>query len=1042
MTRNTTRRASLSGAARLLGLLALATAAGTARADERAIEFNRDIRPILSEHCYACHGPDARKREAGLRLDVEDAAQAEPPSGNRAVVPGRPDDSELVFRVETDDPESMMPPPKTGKPLRSEQVALLRKWVEAGAPWEPHWSLAPIRRPAVPAVEGFGKVENPVDGFVLSALAAKGVAPSPEADRVALIRRLSFDLTGLPPTPAEVERFVGDDDPMAYERLVDRLLASPRFGERMAIFWLDLVRYADSVGYHGDQPVSVSPFRDYVIKAFNENKPFDRFTLEQLAGDLLPQPTQEQRIAAGYNRLGMMSAEGGVQPKEYLAKYAAERVRNIGGAWLGATLGCCECHDHKYDPFATRDFYRMEAFFADIRERGLYDSANFGPFMPVLSPEQEAELARLDGQIAAARKALGRSTPELEAAQAEWERRVNPPIEWTTLAPLDVRSANGATLTVLEDGSVLASGDSPEKDTYTIVARAPSRGITAIRLEAMPDPSLPKQGPGRAENGNFVVSELKLGLRRAAGADPQPIVLGNASATFEQTEAAESLPDKALKAASAIDGKVDSKLGWAVAGDTGHANSAVFETKDDLVVDPEAVLTIELVQDHQALRHTLGRFRVQATTAPRPVAAPGAGLPRAIRDVLDVSPADRDPSQKDAVAAYHRTVTPLLASERERLAALEKERSDLVAGATMMIATETVEPRPIRVLPRGNWMDDSGELVEPGVPAVLPQPEASGRRLDRADLARWLVSPENPLTPRTLANRLWKLYFGAGLSTKLDDLGAQGDWPSHPELLDYLAGRLVDTGWDVKGLIRLIVTSRTYKQSSSPRPDLKEKDPNNRWLARQGRFRLDAEMVRDAALASGGLLVEHLGGPSVFPYQPPGYWSFLNFPKREWQNDRGTAPYRRGLYVHWQRQYLYPSFLAFDAPSREECTAERVRSSTPLQALVLLNDPAYVEAARALGSRAIREGGPDLDARLDWAFRQVVSRPIRPNQRRILAALHAEHLAAYRKDPDAAKALLAVGQGPAPADLDPAELAAWTDVARVLLNLHAAITRD
>jgi hypothetical protein len=1026
------------------GLLALlaALAARGAHADGPAIEFNRDVRPILSEHCFACHGPDARKREAGLRLDAEGSATGELPSGNRAVVPGDPDASELVFRVEADDETLTMPPPKFGKPLTPEQAATLRRWVEQGAAWEPHWSLAPIRRPTPPAVDG-REAANPIDAFVLDALRRHALEPAPGADRVTLIRRVSRDLTGLPPTPAEVEAFLSDASPDAYERLVDRLLASPRFGERMAVFWLDLVRYADSVGYHGDQPVSVSPFRDYVIDAFNSNKPFDAFTVEQIAGDLLPDPTLEQRVAAGYNRLGMMSAEGGVQPREYLAKYAAERVRNVGGAWLGATLGCCECHDHKYDPFATRDFYRMEAFFADIKERGLYDGSDFGPFLPVPTPSQAALLADLDAKIAEVRGILGRPTPELAAAQAEWEKTAIPPVEWTPLAPFEVKSANGTTLTVLEDGSVLASGESPKTDTYTVVTKAPLDGVSAIRVEALPDPSLPSRGPGRAGNGNFVLSELKLSLQRAEGTTPQPIVLENASASFEQAQFGESLPTKAYAAALAIDGTADGPGGWAVLGDAGRENSAVFEAAIDLDAGPDARLTFDLVQNHEpSAQHTLGRFRLYVTREPRPLKAPGAGLPRDVRDILAVAEPDRDDAQREALAAYYRSISPLLAPERERLAGLEKSRAGAFAGVTTTVATERVEPRPIRVLARGNWMDDSGELVEPGVPAVLPQPEAAGRRLDRLDLARWLVSPENPLTARTLANRLWKLEFGAGLSTKLDDLGSQGDWPSHPELLDYLAGRLIDSGWDMKALLRLIVTSEAYKRSSTPTPDHLAKDPTNRWLARQGRFRMEAELVRDAALAASGLLVERLGGPSVKPYQPPGYWSFLNFPAREWENDTGTRLYRRGLYIHWQRQYLYPSLLAFDAPSREECTAERGRSNTPLQALVLLNDPAYVEAARALAARALREGGPDPEGRLDFLYRAALSRPTRPEERAILADLLARHLDAYRSDPDAAAALLKVGARPVPADRDAAELAAWTDVARAVLNLHAAITRD
>ena len=818
---------------RCVGLAALAASGlgllGSAAAGAD-IEFNRDVRPILSEHCLTCHGPDARNRKAGLRLDDETSIHSELASGSRAVVPGQPDDSELVARVEADEPELIMPPPgKNARPLSPAQIRTLRAWVTAGAAWAPHWSLAPLKRPPVPAWTDRAFFRNPIDAFILSKLTEQGLTPAVEADRVTLLRRLSFDLAGLPPTPDEVERFVADTAPDAYERAVDRLLASPHFGERMAMFWLDLVRYADSVGYHGDQPVSVWPFRDYVIRAFNANMPFDRFTVEQLAGDLLPEPTVAQRVAAGYNRLGMMSAEGGVQPREYLAKYAAERVRNLGGAWLGVTLGCCECHDHKYDPFTTRDFYHLEAFFADIQEKGLYDGSNFGPFLSLPTPTQAAALARLDERIAAAKSDLGRAEASVRAAWADWESRVAPTGAWATLAP-------------------------------------PVREAVTVALHTRP--------------------------------------------------------------------------------------------------------------------------------------------------------------------------------ERDRIVALEAERTTLNSQVATMVETRRVEPRPIRVLRRGNWMDDSGEFVTPAVPAVLPQPPSHDGRLNRLDLARWLVARENPLVARSLVNRLWKMDFGVGLSKKLDDLGSQGDWPSHPELLDFLASGLIDSGWDLKATVRLIVTSGTYRRTSVPTPAQREKDPLNRWLSHQGRFRLDAELVRDTALAVSGLLVDELGGPSVKPYQPPGYWSFLNFPRREWQNDAGSKLYRRGLYTHWQRQYLYPSLLAFDAPSREECTAERGRSNTPLQSLVLLNDPVHVEAARAFAEHILQQGGPTAPDRLDWAFRRALSRPARSEERAVLETLAAKHLDEYRHDPDAATALLAIGDHKPPADLDPAELAAWTSVARTILNLHATITRN
>ncbi|MFO0808587.1 MAG: PSD1 and planctomycete cytochrome C domain-containing protein [Gemmataceae bacterium] len=788
-------------------------------ADDRAPEFNRDIRPLFAENCFACHGPDARQRKAGLRLDVESNAKSARKSGAVAVVPGSAAKSELIARLRATD-DGRMPPAESGKSLTPKQIELLERWVAAGAPWADHWSLTPITRPTPPAAADAAFVKGPIDPFVLDKLAERGLTHAAEADRVTLIRRLSFDLTGLPPTPAEVEAFLNDGSDGAYERVVDRLLASPHYGERMAAFWLDLARYADSVGYHGDQPISVSPFRDYVIRAFNDNKPFDRFTVEQLAGDLLPNATLEQKVASGYNRLGMMSAEGGVQPKEYLAKYIAERVRAVSGAWLGVTLGCAECHDHKFDPFTTRDFYRLEAFFADIKEQGLYSGGtDWGPSVPVPTSAQQHELDAAEARVVAVTKRYESPTPEVAAAQFSWAVALMP------LSP-PVRAA-------------------------------------AWRLE---------------------------------------------------------------------------------------------------------------------------------------------------------------PRRRD-------------------LAAAEKAKADLLKSVTTTPVTLAVLPRTVRVLKRGNWMDDTGEVMDPGVPGVLPQPAAKAGRLTRLDLAGWVTAGDNPLTARVLANRLWKLYFGAGLSRKLDDLGAQGDWPTHPELLDFLAGRLIDSGWDVKALVRLVVTSGTYRQSSQATPEVREKDPFNRWLARQGRFRLDAETVRDNALAVSGLLAGTVGGPSVKPYQPPGYWSFLNFPAREWQNGRGDDLYRRGVYTHWQRQYLHPALLAFDGPSREECTAERVRSNTPLQSLVLLNAPEFVEAARVFAEAVVRQPR-STDERLDWAFRRALSRPIRPAERDLLADLLDKHRAEYRADPKAAGELLKVGSRPAAGDVDPAELAAWTSVTRAILNLHASVTRD
>ncbi len=658
-----------------------------------------------------------------------------------------------------------------------------------------------------------------------------------------LLRRLNFDLIGLPPTPEEVQAFVNDKSANAYEKVVDRVLGSPHFGERMAVYWLDLVRYADTGGYHSDNHRDIALYRDWVIAAFNRNKHFDQFTIEQLAGDLLPNPTAEQKIASGYNRLLQTTEEGGAQAKEYTAKYAADRVRNASSVWLATTLGCCECHNHKFDPFTMKDFYSLGAFFADVKERAVGRQEQI--VMP--TPEQQAQLDRLDQEIAPLRAAFLKRTLAVEVGQSAWEER--------------------------------------------------ARG--------------------------------------------------------------------------------------------------------------------------------------------KPV-----GLPADVAAALKVEPEKRNAKQTEALAAYYRGIAPELAAVREPLARLEAQKKQLTDALPKTLISVSVSPRVMRILPRGNWLDDSGQVVAPAVPAALPSLDGTSRRANRLDLARWFVSRDNPLTARVFVNRLWKLTFGQGIVKSLEDFGTQGTFPTHPALLDWLAVEFMDSGWDIKHTLKLMVMSSTYRQSSHAGRELRQRDPGNQWLARQGRFRLDAEMVRDNALAISGLLSTKVGGPSVKPYQPEGYWKHLNFPKRTYQPDHGTDQYRRGLYTYWQRTFLHPSLKAFDAPTREECTVERPRSSTPLQALVLLNDPTYVEAARVFAERILREGGATMPGRLNWAYRRAVSRNVKPEEVRLLSELLARHRAEFAADSQAARKLVSTGERSVPTDLDVAELAAWTSVARVILNLHETITRN
>ncbi len=819
----------------------------------RTIDFNRDIRPILADNCYQCHGPDKNQRKAQLRLDTKEGLFTSR-AGVYPVQPGKPEASEIYRRITSSDKNERMPAPRSGKTLSARQIALIKQWMQQGAPWKGHWAYIRPVRPDVPAGGRGLFAKNPIDAFVFARLAEAGLQPSPEADRVTLIRRLSFDLRGLPPPPAEVDAFVRDTRPDAYEALVDRVLGSPQYGERMALFWLDLVRYADSIGYHSDNPMHVWPYRDYVIRAFNENKPFDQFTVEQLAGDLLPHATNEQKVASAYNRLLMTTEEGGAQAKEYEAKYAADRVRNVSTVWLGATMGCCQCHDHKFDPYSTKDFYRMAAYFADVQEAAV-GRREAGLLLP--SNKQAAELKQLDEQLTSVRQKLEGLTPALEAAQGEWAK------------------------------------------------------------------------------------QQKIALLSAA-----------------------------------LSGRKPSKL-----------------------------------------------------------------LPDKIRAIVVVPAEKRSAKQKQELAAYYLTVSPVAEPIRVEIANLEARKGSLVNIIPACLVSVSGPARTVRVLPRGNWMDESGEVVHPGLPGFLldGMPRTGESRLD---LARWIVARDNPLAARTFVNRLWKLYFGEGLCKTLDDLGAQGEWPTHPELLDWLAVEFMDSGWDIKHLVRLMILSASYRQTSEASRILKERDPFNRLVGRQARFRIDAEMVRDNALAISGLLCREVGGSSVKPYQPAGYWEALNFPPRQWHNDSGTKLYRRGLYTHWQRTFLHPSLLAFDAPTREECTVERARSNIPQQALVLLNDPTYVEAARVFAERILREGGSTLDQRLAWAYRCALSRLPKDKERKILTDLFAKHCEEYRANRTSAQALLSTGEHQVAKDLDIVDLAAWTSVARVILNLHETITRN
>ena len=1035
---------------RVLPLVAPLLVAGLLGAAESAdtVRFNRDIRPIMSDTCFHCHGFDPKSRKGGLRLDLRDDALKAGKSGAIAIVPGKPEESEVIKRLFTKDEEDVMPSKESHKTLTAAQKDLFRRWVAQGAVYEPHWAYKPLEAPTVPALPAGGK--NPIDAFIGAKLAEKKLSPSAEATKERLLRRVSLDLTGLPPTPAETAAFLSDNSADAYEKQVDRLLASPRFGERMAVWWLDVARFADTVGYHGDQNQRIYPYRDYVIDAFNTNKPFDVFTREQLAGDLLPNPTEEQLVASGYNRLNMMTREGGAQVKEYLAKYGAERVRSVSNAWLGSTFGCAECHDHKFDPIKSADFYTLQAFFADVKQWGVYADYNYTPepelkgvgndhpFYPEVraknayrtkkDAEFRAELAALYAKTFAEQrdtadfsawqkditaflsehpngllspagafflKAAPPATPAKMAAKAPAKNTDAKVAAKKPAAPAPVAFAAGATIKMPKG---VAKGED-----FSITLDTGATPIASVRID-IPKGSIPA--------GSAASITARFGLIDAKGKE-RPVAFHLADATHREARYSGGVEF------------TDINTGWSLKMPDADVHAvwlldtpAIAKTGEKFVIHFESNAALTLKASLSPLSHD----DPLKATAPETLAAA------------------KDPQPSPASSAAY------LASRGTDRATLEKTRNLTAAirrqtdGYAWSMVTQAAKPLTVRVLPRGNFLDETGPVVLPTTPSFLPGMRTSTetKRLTRLDLADWITSKDNPITARTVMNRLWQIFHGTGLSAGLDDLGSQGELPSHPELLEWLALEFRDHGWDVKKMVRLMATSRTYRQSSSLRPDLKELDPNNRLLASQNPRRLDAEFVRDNALFVAGLLnVADIGGPSVKPYQPEGYYEPMQFPSRTYVASKDSDQWRRGLYMHWQRMYLHPMLINFDAPSRDECTALRSYSNTPQQALTLLNDPTFVEAARAMAARLVALPSAD---RLGQGFRLAMGRDIKPAERPSLEKLIGEQTAYYKKNPAEAAKLIKVGFSQSVA-ADPAELAAWTQACRVLLNSHEAITR-
>ena len=1032
-----------------------------------AVDFARDIQPILENHCYGCHGPD--KHKSGLRLDRKTDALAGGDSGV-AIVPRDSAKSPLYAHISGGEPDALMPPESENKPLSPQQIALIKAWIDEGAVWpeeadvaaarrSSHWAFQPIVRPAVPLVGGTGSpsrpgpkgiatagtqagsesqphlIINPIDAFVRAKLAERGIAPSPEADRGTLLRRLSFDLLGLPPTPEQVRAFVSDPRPDAYERLVDELLASPHFGERWGRHWLDLARYADSDGYEKDSPRPYAYlYRDWVIDAINRDLPFDQFTIEQLAGDLLPNATPAQKIATGFHRQTLINREGGVDQEEFRNKAAVDRVDTTGAVWLGLTVGCAECHSHKYDPLTQREFYQLFAFFNNADDTDLP-----APTAAELEKYHAAKTA-YDAQRTPLQLAYDAYVRDsLPAKLADWESSgmLDLPV-WNVLEPQTATGTEGATIAIQKDASITATGMSPLTETYTVVvapaslpASAAEAGrmpalphITGFRLEVLPEAKSKAGGPGRSGNGNFVLTEFVVRVQPANGGEPRTVMLKNAAADFSQKEWA---------VAGAIDG--NAKTGWAIVPQSKQRHVAVFECAEPLVLAPGDNLVFTLDQQF-GNQHTIGRFRLSTTGSTAPL------KPTLAADLVAVAwhtpAAQRTAKHKAALAAYYRDDVDVEARKlRKPIQDLAKKEPKYPETKAAILAERT-RPRETHVHIRGDFLRP-GPRVEPATPAALHAFKARVEKPDRLDLARWLVADANPLTRRVTVNHLWKNLFGRGLVATVNNFGTQGEKPSHPELLDWLATEFSQLGWSRKALIKLIVTSQTYRQSSAYRADLIDIDPTNTLLARQNRLRLEAEVIRDAHLAAGGLLTRKIGGPSVRPPLPADIAALGYANSVKWQESEGEDRYRRGMYIFFQRTVPYPMLMTFDAPNANTTCTRRDRSNTPLQALTLWNDPVFFECARALGGKLMSE--PTLDARLERAFEVCLGRAPTAEEQTRLQQFHDDQLRLTREQPKSATAILALESDAAP-PVDPAEQATMVAVVRTIMNLDEFITRE
>jgi hypothetical protein len=925
--------------------------------------------------------------------------------------------------------------PYGGPPLTPEQISTIRQWIDAGAPGPDdntpiasstapkHWAYVKPSAPDLPAVKNAAWVRNPIDNFILAKLEKEGLQPAPEASKSALLRRVYLDITGLPPTPQDLRNFLNDNSPDAYERVVDRLFASPHYGERWARQWLDLGRYADSNGYEKDRRRTAWEYRDWVIRALNADLSFRDFTIDQIAGDMLPNPTKDQLIATGFNRNSMLNQEGGIDVNEYYYYTQVDRVNTTASVWLGSTLGCAQCHNHKFDPFPQKDYYRFLAFFANGAYKVVGPSDHWieEPELELPNAAQAKKSEELKAEIAQLQHDLDTQTPALDAGQESWEAQlVESEKKWSTLRPTEYHSEGGAKLQLLQDGSLLATGANPEADTYVIKAPLTIPGVTGIRLEVLPDPSLPHNGPGRDPAGNFFLSDFD-------------VQLGSGTSVSWKKEAADESQD-GYDIEKVVVKKPGQLSGWAIDENESAAlrRQAVFVPEKPITADA-FVITLKHQMKHAS--RNIGHFRISVTQDADPEFV--VSIPAAVRPLLSVPAGQRTEAQREQVSGAYRAVSPLLDDTRKQMAETEKELKALNINTAMVMREQSSGVRPSAYIRERGTFTSPGERVYADVPSAL-NPLPKDVTPNRLALARWLVSDDNPLTARVTVNHFWEAIFGHGIVETSEDFGTQGDPPSHPELLDWLAVQFMREGWSMKKIQRLIVTSATYRQASQVTPELLAKDPYNKLYARGPRFRADAETVHDMALEESGLLSDKMFGPPVFPYQPEGVWD-IPYSSDKWVESNHEERYRRAVYTFIRRSAPYPSLVTYDAPSREFCTIRRVRTNTPLQALTSLNDPYFFDAARAMARRLMAEGGTTVKDRITYGFLLTVSRNPSETELEKVAGFFGAEQSKYEKDPEAAYKMLDTKPG---SEANPAEAAAWTMVSNVLLNTDESITKE